>query len=547
MVAGRKFNVSVIFGAVDKASKKIRANWLALTAVAAGLIFATKKIIDAAAQQELAEVKLFAALRNVKTATEGGSDALIAQAAALQKTTGFADEQTIAAQAMLATFQLNEKQIAAITPRLLDMAAASEKAGGQQQDLQAIAIALGKGFTGQAGQLSRYGVVLDKQAIKTQGFNGILKSLDDNFKGIAESAGTTAAGQMRILNANIGDVQEQLGKVLLPVVNDVAKQLSEFLTDEENIKKFVGGFRTIVKAVLFAGVSMLNFKNNADLIFDTLAIQAAKLATKITGIFRKDKDAVQELLAALDDEWAKSVTSWEDEVIKFDELWKKTMEDQKNELPRNLNDRATVHQTFLDRLDTGWSTFWTQRQKEQTDFSKSFKTLFTNIEKGFDVNLQAMIKGTQSFGSVVQNIFADVGAALIGMVTKEAAVFIASQIAKAVAGAMAAHSGIPFVGIGLGIAAAAAIVSEINRAKAGANLAVGGIATSPITANIAEGGRAEAVLPLQSPRAKRMLAGIGGQTFVIQNNTFVGIGGLDDLVDVISEAQLDRVGNVRNV
>ncbi len=209
------------------ALNKVRENALAVGVALGGLTFAVKKSIDKFFVQEKAVARLDAALANVQGNTAGASQRLQEYAAALQKVTTFGDEQIISAQAMLSTFQLTEEQITAITPRLLDMAAATEKATGQTADLESLAIALGKGFTGQAGSLSRYGVILSDATKKSGDFSDIIKDLDSNFKGIAESIGETEAGRMQKLSNRIGDLQERFGKFAI----NAGKPFIKFLED----------------------------------------------------------------------------------------------------------------------------------------------------------------------------------------------------------------------------------------------------------------------------------------------------------------------------
>ena len=108
---------------------KLRNDLLLATFAFGAIIVAINKTVAAYKKQVEAETRLRASLRNVATASKDGADKLIALAAALQKVTTFGDEQIIAGQAMLATFQLNEDAIAALTPRMLDMAAAMGTGG----------------------------------------------------------------------------------------------------------------------------------------------------------------------------------------------------------------------------------------------------------------------------------------------------------------------------------------------------------------------------------------------------------------------------------
>jgi len=218
-------DTSALEKGLDNAQKKLESHRKTFTAIGASMTivggaltaFFTKSI-EESARSEAQTTKLKTALSNVAGAAKNGAEMLVQYASSLQASTGYSNDEIKSAMAMLATFQLNERQIAAITPRLLDMAAATEKATGQQADLQSIAIALGKGFTGQAGSLARYGVVLSDQSKKTGDFNAILHDLDLNFKGTAAAMGQTLPGQLRILKTSFADLMKVIGAQLVPIL-----------------------------------------------------------------------------------------------------------------------------------------------------------------------------------------------------------------------------------------------------------------------------------------------------------------------------------------
>ena len=91
------------------------------------------------------------------TALKGRSDVqqrLIQQAKDLQKTTLFGDEETIAAQTMLATMGLSEEAILKLTPAIQDMAVAKKMGLVQAADLVA------KSVGSSTNALSRYGITI---------------------------------------------------------------------------------------------------------------------------------------------------------------------------------------------------------------------------------------------------------------------------------------------------------------------------------------------------------------------------------------------------
>ena len=199
----------------------LRNNLLLITFAFGGLFIAINKTVAAYRKQVEAETRLRASLRNVITASEDGADKLINLAAALQKVTTFGDENIIAGMAMLSTFQLNEDAIAALTPRMLDMAAAMGKGG---DGLTTIALQLGKAFTGQVGALSRSGVLIDNFGVQmarakgpTEEFAFLIEELDKNFKGLARQLATTTLGQIDQMENRISDMNERMGQTLVPL------------------------------------------------------------------------------------------------------------------------------------------------------------------------------------------------------------------------------------------------------------------------------------------------------------------------------------------
>jgi len=237
---------------------KLRNNLLLLTFAFGAVAVAINKTIAAYRTQVEAETRLRASLRNVASASADGADKLIQLAAALQQTTTFGDEQIISGMAMLATFQLNEDAIAALTPRMLDMAAAMGTGG---EGLTTIALQVGKAFAGQIGSLSKSGVLIGQVALAAsratgpyREFSFLTGELDKNFKDLAAALALTDLGKIDQLRNEISDLNEELGKVSLPVQvfalemkESIIKSLSWMILFHEEIKKAGGGMQLLEK------------------------------------------------------------------------------------------------------------------------------------------------------------------------------------------------------------------------------------------------------------------------------------------------------------
>lgn len=254
--------VDIVVAAKDQASKAIQGmgskikgsvnNLIKLPHIlAAGAIgFAIKSIIGAYGKQEEAIAKLNAALRASGNFTQQVSDALTEQAAALQKTTTFGDEQIISAQAMLASFKLTEEQIKKIIPVTLDMAAATGV------DAARAAVLMGKAAVGVTGELSRYGIIVDKTDLKNRGLSAVLDEVRLNFGGTAEAIAKTGVGPMKQFSNLVGDLKEKLGEALLPALTSIVNFIKDNLPEIEalltNTLKIVGALvESVVKIVKF--------------------------------------------------------------------------------------------------------------------------------------------------------------------------------------------------------------------------------------------------------------------------------------------------------
>lgn len=188
---------------------------------------ALTEVANAALEQEKADMALEATLINLKLATKEQTEMLKQYAAQLQETSTYGDEEIERAMAMLGTFQLTTEQIRQAIPRVMDMAAAMEMMTGRHMDLADVANMVGKAINGTVGFLTRWGVVIDENAIKADKFSGVLKSIDDNFKGMSETLANTTLGQMEQLKNYWGDIKEIMGAVVLEAFKPMLEKMKE--------------------------------------------------------------------------------------------------------------------------------------------------------------------------------------------------------------------------------------------------------------------------------------------------------------------------------
>jgi len=239
-----------------------------------------KDCVKAALEQETATMSLRSIMTNLKLATDDEIDSLIKYSEQLQKTTTFGDEQTQAAMAMLGTFRLNADQMRIAIPRLMDMSAAISMMEGREVKLVESAKLFGKALIGQVGQLSRYGVVVDKAAIEADRFGGIVKSLDDNFKGQAKTLAETKQGGLTQFGNAMGDLKEAIGDAFIPALLSIADALKPII---EGFDKTIGRIDEVTNAFIKLDEAQKGINAPTMLIF---------LKERIAGL-KEERDALE--------------------------------------------------------------------------------------------------------------------------------------------------------------------------------------------------------------------------------------------------------------
>lgn len=281
--------IDIIVKAQDQASKtmetmgnKIKGSVKKLIQlphiIAAGAItVAIKGIISAYGKQEEAIAKLNAGLKASGKFTQEASDALVRHAGALQQSTTFGDEQIIAAQAMLATFKLSEEQIKKIIPLTLDMAAATGT------DAVRAAVLMGKAAVGVTGELSRYGIIVDKTDLKNRGLAAVLDEVRLNFGGTAKAVAKEGIGPLIQFGNLVGDIKERLGAALIPALSAIVAVLKEILPAMEAI------FVTFVKYagdVIMGSLRIAKILTNLPVLLSAVGVAVTVLGKKILMFFK---------------------------------------------------------------------------------------------------------------------------------------------------------------------------------------------------------------------------------------------------------------------
>ena len=208
---------------------------------AAAVAYAGKLLIDgvkAAAEDEAAQAKLAATLMNVTGATKNQTLAVESYITKTSIANNVTDDllRPSLERLVRATGDVSEAQ--RLQGLALDISAGSGKS------LEAVSMALGKAFEGNAAGLGKLGVGLSAAQLKTMSFDDITKTLSDTFGGQAAIAADTFSGKLGRLGIVFNEAKETVGSFVIdaitpmltlfidnvvPVINELATSIGEKL------------------------------------------------------------------------------------------------------------------------------------------------------------------------------------------------------------------------------------------------------------------------------------------------------------------------------
>ena len=268
-----------------------------LLASFAGGIFAMTigKMAKLAGEQERAENKL-------TTSIGKRSDALLAFASQQQKVTRFGDEETISAMSLLGAYTDNEKAIARLTKASMDLAVA------KGMDLNSAVDLVGKSVFSTTNALTRYAVEMVGTQGSTERLESATQSLSDLYGGQAEADADTYLGAMDSLGNSLGDLGEDIGVVVIPMIKLFASAIKTVADaiDTEDVKAYgtaLGGlaigYLAVSRGAVIATKSMalLNKISKKNLIIFGATMAVGALIDKFNLFSGSSTELTEELKA----------------------------------------------------------------------------------------------------------------------------------------------------------------------------------------------------------------------------------------------------------
>ena len=213
-------NMNKAQGGIQGFTKSL-GNMIAMVGGITVLTLGIKKLISLAGQQEEAEYRLAAAMKQKGVYTEQAIRHNLDYAASLQQRSRYGDEEIMVVQEMLMYFGIEGRMLDRLTASTLDLAAA------KRMQLSAAADLVAKSVGSSTNALTRYGIQVEGAVGSTERMQMAVDNISKIFGGSAQAAANTYAGKVDQLKNEFFDLGETIGKVALPALKEMAKDTTD--------------------------------------------------------------------------------------------------------------------------------------------------------------------------------------------------------------------------------------------------------------------------------------------------------------------------------
>jgi len=300
-------------GSLTKVVKSYYAEMATVAGAVYGAVKVVKDLTNAYGVQQQSIAKLNAALKSTGIYTPTLSKELQNLASRLQGVTTYGDEATLQAAALLQSLgNLNAEGLKQAIPLVQDLAA------GLGIDLETAASLVGKTLGSSTNALSRYGIVLDATAEPSEKLAQLTEEVNNKFGGMASAIAGTYLGRVEQLRNAFGDIKEQLGEQLIPVlmtfIGWIQKAINWYTNLDDRHKKLIntltllaGGIAALTPVVIALSAAFTALSGPIGIIIAALAgLTAAtilvvknwkEIKEKIIEIWTGIKDFIKNIVA----------------------------------------------------------------------------------------------------------------------------------------------------------------------------------------------------------------------------------------------------------
>lgn len=257
------------FSSISGGIASLRQHWLGLTAATAGLVLATRSLVNAFLEQERADIKLANAMRLSGAYTAENFEQMKRYATQLQMTTKYGDEAIEGVMDLLYTYRLSTEEVKWATRATLDFASA------MGMDAQTAARYMGMALKGNIDMLARYlpalkGTVTEelKTMNATEKVTFFMKLMNEQFGGRAQAEMSGYGAKLTWLNNLMGDIKETI------VGGIIASFEKQGMTQDRTAESFrnlatvmISGAESITRAILFLGKTIASILSGIEALW----------------------------------------------------------------------------------------------------------------------------------------------------------------------------------------------------------------------------------------------------------------------------------------
>jgi hypothetical protein len=231
-----------------------------------------KKALQAQSEQEEAINKLNLALSAQGKFTAAASKDLVDYAGSLQDTTRFSDDAVIAAESFFIQMGLGTEDVKKATQASADFAATTG------QGIESAAHAVGMGVNGMGRAFRLYGIQLQKTGDQSSRLDNLTDQIAQKFGGMAVASTQTYAGQLALLENQLGESWEAAGKFLGEVMNfGEGGPFSAAISMVKRFNKFIS-----TDVIIALSEARAQFAEFLAMLFD-IQVKVSDFISKITG------------------------------------------------------------------------------------------------------------------------------------------------------------------------------------------------------------------------------------------------------------------------
>jgi hypothetical protein len=248
------------------------------------------------------DTRLATIARTVADATEVQTNELRKLSDETEKRTAIEAEAVKMGQSQLLSFGMSVESTKKLTASMADLGAAQLGNNIEGRDLIDIANLLGKAYMGQAGALTRAGIILDENQKKllqtgneSERVAALTKIIEQNYGGLAEAMRNTPQGAMKMLEHDLGTLQETLTAGFLPVIGEVATTISEMINTSE-LSKDTSVALEMAKTLGVGLAELGKVAVNTATSFDFLGTMLAKSMTEAAATFEENRGFLHQLM-----------------------------------------------------------------------------------------------------------------------------------------------------------------------------------------------------------------------------------------------------------